>query len=468
MAELKKIEEFINRTRNEYLFDLNEIISIPSVESEPEDNMVFGKNVGLALECLLKMGEKYGFDCENVDYHCGKITLKSKNKKETPYKEGFENEVGVVGHIDVVPAEPSTWSCNPFVLTVRDGLLLGRGTEDDKGPLVAALYAMRYIKEEYKKDLPFDISIIAGCNEETGMKDLPYYLKKHRAPFFSVTPDASFPVCIGEKGIMTIYVTIPECLSKIESFTGGTVKNAVAGKAEAKLKDTYNMTAKENISTDGIKVTAVGITAHAAIPESGKNAIGLLAEYLLENINPEGKEKDALEFLKDSALDYKGKVFGIDCDDEPSGYLTCVAGVTTTEENSITQSFNIRLPVTKSWDNVIDKIQQFCNEKGYILKTFGNSKPYYIPADSKEIQLLLECYNEATGDNGKPYTIGGGTYAKIFPNTYVYGATQERYSTLLGVGKGGAHENDEYISEKEFEDCIRIFIKMFIAISEKM
>lgn len=468
MTELNRIEKFIERTRDEYLFDLKDIISIPSVESEPVGDMVFGKNVGLALECLLKMGEKYGFQCENVDYRCGRITLKSNSKKGIPYKEGFENEVGIVGHIDVVPAEPSTWSCEPFTLTVRDGLLLGRGTEDDKGPLIAALYAMRYIKEEYKKELPFDISIIAGCNEETGMKDLPYYLEKHKAPFFSVTPDASFPVCIGEKGIMTVYVTIPECLSKIESFTGGTVKNAVAGKAESMLKNGQALPETSDISINKNNATAVGITAHAAIPESGKNAIGILAKYLLENINPQGKEKEALEFLREAAFDYKGTVFGINCEDEHSGYLTCVAGVATTEGNSITQSFNIRLPVTKTWDTVIEKIQNFCNEKGYVLKTYGNSKPYYIPADSKEIQLLLNCYNEVTNDEGKPYTIGGGTYAKIFPNTYVYGATQAKYSSLLGAGKGGAHENDEYISQKEFEDCIKVFIKMFISISEKM
>ncbi len=465
MTEICKIDSFIEKVRDEYIKDLNDIISVPSVLSDAVGEKVFGENVAKALEVILSMGKKYGFECENIDYRCGKITLKTNNKKPTPYKEGYENEVGIVGHIDVVPAESATWSCNPFALTVKDGLLIGRGTEDDKGPLIAAMYAMRYIKEECKMDLPFDISIIAGCNEETGMKDLPYYLKKYNAPFFSVTPDASFPVCIGEKGISTFYITIPHCLTKIKSFTAGTVKNAVAGHAVAEFYQDVNLTEKENITVCGKKVSAEGVTAHAAIPESGVNAIGLLAEYLLDNADLSEKEKSAFEFLKNAAFDYKGEVLGINCSDEPSGYLTCVAGVTTTDGDSLTQSFNIRLPVTKSWDTVSEALNKFCKKNGFILKDTGNSKPYYRPADSKEVKMLLNCYREVTKDDSAPYTIGGGTYAKIFPNTYVFGAVQSKYSSILGAGKGGAHENDEYLSVKEFEDCIKIFVKMFLELS---
>lgn len=467
MTEIAKIEKFIEKIRDEYLADLSEIISVPSVESEPVGEKVFGENVAKALETLLKMGEKYGFECENVLYRCGKVTLKGENKKSTPYKEGFENEIGIVGHIDVVPAEAETWSCNPFSLTVKDGLLIGRGTEDDKGPLIAALYAMRYVKEEYKKPLPFDVSIIAGCNEESGMQDLPYYLKEHKAPFFSITPDANFPVCIGEKGITTVYITIPHCLSNVKSFTAGTVKNAVAGKAKAVLKEEISLPECENITISGTNVFAEGVTAHAAIPESGVNAIGLLSKYILENVSLTDEEKKAFTFLRDSAFDYKGEVLGIACEDEPSGYLTCVAGVTTTEDDSITQSFNIRLPVTKKWDDIFNAIEDFCNKNGFILTKKGQSMPYYKGADSKEIKTLLECYRAVTDDNTPPYTIGGGTYAKIFPNTYVFGAIQNKYSNLLGSGKGGAHENDEYLSVKEFEDCIKIFAKLIISMAEE-
>lgn len=468
MTEINKIQQFIEKIRDEYMEDLSDIISVPSVLSEQKGEWVFGENVAKALHVFIKMGEKYGFECENVDYRCGKISLKSKNKKSAPIKEGFENEIGVVGHIDVVPADESTWSCDPFSLTLRDGLLLGRGTEDDKGPLIAALYAMRYIKEEYGKELPFDISIIAGCNEETGMKDLPYYLQKHKAPFFSVTPDASFPVCIGEKGISTVYITIPHCLSTLKSFTAGTVKNAVAGKAKAEFFSKQDLKECENITICDNTVIAEGVTAHAAIPESGVNAIGLLSEYLLENATLSDKEKKAFEFLRSAAFDYKGEVLGIACDDEPSGYLTCVAGVTTTEEDSLTQSFNIRLPVTKDWDTIFSKIKEFCDKNGFLLTLTGSSKPYYRPADSKEVKTLLSCYREVTNDDTAPYTIGGGTYAKIFPNTYVFGGVQPKYSTLLGAGKGGAHENDEYISVKEFEDCIKIFVKLFISMAEEL
>src|SRR5699024_11049830 len=67
------------------------------------------------------------------------------------YAEIGEGEelFGVLGHVDVVPVgDLNNWDSDPFELTEKDGKLYGRGTTDDKGPLLASMYALKAILDE--------------------------------------------------------------------------------------------------------------------------------------------------------------------------------------------------------------------------------------------------------------------------------------------------------------------------------
>ncbi|MBQ7646126.1 MAG: Sapep family Mn(2+)-dependent dipeptidase [Clostridia bacterium] len=449
VKRLNDIDAFLKTVKEEYVSDLASLIAIRSVTEKTGGEHVFGEKCAEVLEKALEIGNKYGFETENCEYYCGSILFRQKGEKE----------VGIVGHLDVVP-EGNGWSYDPFRMTVENGLMIGRGTEDDKGPVVAGLYAMRYLKER-GIELPFSVRLIMGCNEEAGMEDLPHYVETRKTPDFSFTPDTSFPVCVGEKGIGTIEVTLCENASDIIDIKGGTVKNAVPDRAYAVVR--YSGQALEEkegivteISGDAVIITAFGETAHAAMPETGKNAIGMLCSYIIENgLAP--KDADALSFAAKSASEYYGSTLGIDCSDKESGYLTCVGSLIRYEEGKIIQTFNIRLPVTKTWENAISRFDALTKE-GRQVKWLSRSEPYYISPDKKEIQCLLRSCEDVVGEKMEPYTMGGGTYARHFPNTVAFGATIYKYRNELGEGRGHAHDRDEYLSVAEFESAVKIFV----------
>ena len=74
-----------------------------------------------------------GFRTKNIDGYCGYIE----------FGEG-EDLVGIIGHLDVVPTDEG-WTYPPFSGTIFDNKIYGRGAIDDKGPVIASLYAMKSI-----------------------------------------------------------------------------------------------------------------------------------------------------------------------------------------------------------------------------------------------------------------------------------------------------------------------------------
>ncbi len=455
---LKEAEKYIVSKRAEYEQDLASLIEIESVGADPCGEFVFGKGSAAAIDKALEIGKGYGFATENHDYYCASIIYGDS-----------EEELGIVAHVDVVPAGDG-WTYPPYRLTVENGMLIGRGTEDDKGPAVAALYALRFFKDKGIK-LPFSLRLLLGGDEERGMSDLPHFLESHKAPFFSFTPDSEFPVCCGEKGIGKANVRFENVLCKLESISGGTVTNAVAGKAQAVVKDINgSLPEREGISVDyengKATITATGKTAHAATPHDGVNAIAVLASYLLENISFEGKEKQMLMFLNDTCGDFLGKKLGIAAYDPLMLELTCVGGLLKSEAGNVTQNFNIRFPIPGTWGDITASIEKTAAEYGGILVGESHSEGYRFSPEKPEIAALTEACELVTGEESKPYTMGGGTYARSFPNTVAFGSTLAKHRGMLGEGRGKAHDRDEYLSVAEFEASVKIFILSIMNIAK--
>ncbi len=456
-ALLKELDSYINEKRQEYIADLAKLIEIDSVGANAEGDFPFGKGSAAAIDKALEIGAGYGFKTENHDYYCASIIYGNEEK-----------ELGMIAHMDVVPAGDG-WSYPPYKLTVENNLLIGRGTEDDKGPAIASLYAMRFLKDT-GRTLPFSIRLLLGGDEERGMNDLPYFLKSHKAPFFSFTPDSTFPVCTGEKGIGKANFALGAKLENIVEMSGGTVTNAVAGKATAILKGTKAMPDAENISVEYKEattvITATGKTAHAATPEAGVNAIAMLAAYLMDNATLTEDEKKAMAFLADCCGDYLGNNLGIACETELMKYLTCVGGLLKTENGALVQNFNIRYPVSGSWDSLMEKASTNAAKYGAVLVDHRHEDGYCFDPQKPEIQALTNSCELVTGKECKPFTMGGGTYARSFPNTVAFGSTLDEYRGLLGEGRGHAHDRDEYLSMEELEMSIKIFVLALLDIAE--
>ena len=204
--------------------------------------------------------------------------------------------------------------------------LLGRGVSDDKGPMIVTLYALKFLKEQGYQ-LRYPIRAIVGDNEETHMNDVKYYLENYPAPVFCFTPDAEFPVCNGEKGHFGGKIVSPVCNGVICDFEGGVANNAVPDRASAlvktdirKLKNAPNITLEPE--GDGVRVRGWGKSGHAAMPEGTVNAIGLVADYLLDNGLCNDAERAYLEALRKLHSSTAGTGLGIDCADGPFGPLS--------------------------------------------------------------------------------------------------------------------------------------------------
>ena len=452
-----ELDAFLGRPeiKESMVRDLARIVAIPSVKGEPGEGHPFGDECARALDEALEMGREYGFETENHDYYCGSIIYGDS-----------EQEMGIVVHLDVVPAGDG-WDADPFMLR-RDGdMLIGRGTDDDKGPFITALYTLRFLRETGKK-LPFSVRIILGCDEESGCSDLEHFASVRKIPFFSFTPDSEYPVGIGEKGMYGFDVVL-DC-GGIE-LSGGSAPNAVAASASAKLRfpvdaSTLPYDDRITVETDSTSavITAEGISAHAAMPENGANAIGILCSYL---ISAGLSDSPSVKFLAESCTDYLGKAFGIDCADDKFGPLTCIGSMVGTKDGKTVQNYNVRYPISADINAMRAVIAEKAAALGGSVENESISEGYYKDPDSDEIKALTEACEAVLDIPCVPYTMGGGSYARHMRDTVVFGAGIPSMRGLRGEGKGGPHENEEYFTVTELESGVRIFALSVLNIARK-
>ena len=165
-----EIKKYIEDNKSEIIDSLAQLISYKSVSVETNNpEMPFGEECKKALDYTLDLADKMGFRTKNIDGYCGYVE----------FGEG-EELVGIVGHLDVVPADINDgWTVDPFMVDIRDGKIFGRGSIDDKGPVIASLYAMKYIADNMK--INKRVRLILGLNEEKGWKCINHYKEVEEA-----------------------------------------------------------------------------------------------------------------------------------------------------------------------------------------------------------------------------------------------------------------------------------------------
>ena len=305
----QKIDAYIAENKEQLLQDIAALVAIDSVEGTPEEGAPFGAGPRAALDKTLELAAGMGFATRNCENYIGYAELAGADP---------EKYLATICHVDVVPVG-NGWTADPFKMRIQDGWLLGRGVADDKGPMIVTLYALKFLKEQGYQ-LRYPIRAIVGDNEETHMNDVKYYLENYPAPVFCFTPDAEFPVCNGEKGHFGGKIVSPVCNGVIAEFEGGVANNAVPDRASAlvktdirKLKNAPNITLEPE--GDGVRVRGWGKSGHAAMPEGTVNAIGLVADYLLDNGLCNDAERAYLEALHKLHSSTAGTGLGIDCAD---------------------------------------------------------------------------------------------------------------------------------------------------------
>lgn len=331
----KTIDNYLTEHEHEMIQALSAAIAVPSVKdpATASSRAPFGREVGRALELMLRTAEARQFTTENMENYVGRVRW-----------GGDGIQYAVLTHVDVVP-EGTGWTVPPFAGTVKDGRLYGRGSTDDKGPGVASIFALaaaRAALQAQHIEPRNSIMLLFGTDEESGWGDFDYYFKKYGVPEAGFSPDAEFPIVNGEKGILNLQLvghgTRGGILRRLE---GGTRSNVVPEHAEAllvadreklqRLKGLIERLPREDFSVNttldesGLAVAVEGAAAHASTPEKGRNAIGKLLEVLdavhcLE-------DDQSLQFLaRDIGTEWTGHRIGVDFADEISGPLTLNLG----------------------------------------------------------------------------------------------------------------------------------------------
>ena len=461
------IDAFVERVWPEVIEDIAELVSYKSVEDleHAEENAPWGPGPREALDEALCIADRVGLTAHDCEGYLGYADLPGRSEKQ----------IATIAHVDVVPEGPG-WHTNPYEMVQREGWLLGRGVIDDKGPAVLSLHAARFFAErveETGEQLPYTLRVLLGANEETNMGDVEWYLEHYDEPAFLFTPDAEFPVCCGEKGLYgATFCSEPisgeVAGARIVSIEGGTATNAVPGLASA----TVRAAASELVSAEGIdiedagtdgagtplaRLMAHGIGGHASLPAGTKNAIGMLCAYLLEQGICSEAERRFLELEAVIHASTDGSSMGIDATDDIFEPLTCIGGtIALTAEGRIEQTVDARFPKSTTGDAITERLGALAAEYGCALKPGRAVVPFYVDPSSPEIQTLVRCYNEYTGRDTKPFTIGGGTYARHFKNAASFGPEEPTLETPAWVGQ--MHGPDEGASEEQLKLSLKIYI----------
>ena len=458
------LNDYIKTNKAEMIQKLQELIQIPSVYSESKNPLMpFGENANKALEYMLDLGKQLGFRTKNIDGYCGYIE----------FGEGKEM-LGIIGHLDVVPSGDN-WTYPPFSASIFDNKIYGRGAIDDKGPVIASLYAMKYVFDHCKVNKR--VRLILGLNEENDWKCIDYYKAHEEAPTIGFSPDADFPCIYAEKSILTPYlsmdystqnvpITIQEidcnhnAINVVPKICSTILKIDATLDMDVLIKNIKQIIEKYGfeidiykINDEEVKLTSHGIGAHAAHPDLGINAISRLIIVLDEVFKTYDIFIALFDFFtKYIYTDYDGKRLGINDKDE-SGSLTLNVGNMTLENNILKIGFNLRIPIHTSIEHIENIFLECLSDyKNITYKKVGSKPALYIPKDNYLVKTLCDIYNEEANSYLEPIAIGGATYARAFDNCISFGAN-------LPGQKDMCHQTDEFISIENLLFACKVYAK---------
>lgn len=427
-----EIEDYIDTHRDEMIEDICTLCRINSEKMPYVEGKPFGEGAYQALQAALDMAEGYGFSITNYDNYVGTADLNDKDR-----------QLDILAHLDVVPAGEGWTVTAPFSPVVKEGSIYGRGTADDKGPAVAALYAMRAVKD-LGIPLRKNVRLILGTDEECGSSDIKHYYGREEEAPMTISPDSEFPVTNTEKGRLEGHfnASFPpsQALPRLVKLEAGIKANVVPGKAKAAVEGLEGKGLEEMAEAvekeTGIsftfrktgsvmEVTAQGAGAHASTPQEGKNALTGLLVFLTRLPLAECAQLSCVRSLLTLFPhgDTCGKAVGIAMEDELSGPLTLAFSMLTVEEDSLKGVFDSRCPVCSNEDNVLKVVKKAMGEVGITLENDSMIPPHHVDGESHFIKTLLSVYEEYTGLEGSCQATGGGTYVHNLKNGVAYGAS---------------------------------------------
>jgi len=314
-------------------------------------------NEYLAAEIVESFLKKYDIDSKTFEAAPGRTNLLAKVGNGTP-------TVFLPVHTDVVPAG-NGWSTNPFEPVIKDGCLYGRGSADNKGPLVSVLLLAAFLKN-FENTFKGSVLVGAVADEECGSELGVSYL-------------------LDEGVIKADYAIVPD--------TGSSIYSASIGE-----KGMFRL-----------KVKFFGEQAHASTPEEGLNAI-FAGNIFLNKIQSLFKEKtgyygeDGDSIFSPSTINI-GKISGGTAYNIVPNECEIFIDVRYTPKTTKEEVIKI---IRQLADEV--KKENFCLD--FNLKTEINMMPFVLPEDIPLITSIKKAVMELKGKEISYFGMSGTTVCK--------------------------------------------------------
>lgn len=462
----EKVLEYENQMND----DLKGLLSIESVrdDSKASEDAPVGPGPRQALDYMYELAERDGFSTHDVDHIAGRIEA----------GQG-EDVLGILCHVDVVPAGDG-WDSDPFDPVVTDDAIIARGTLDDKGPTIAAYYAVK-ILNDMNVDWKKRIHMIIGTDEESDWKCTDRYFQTEEMPTLGFAPDAEFPAIHGEKGITTfdliqdqINEDVDEPDYELLNFESGQRYNMVPDHAEARVLVKENMTdviqnfeyfveqnelqGESTVDSGILILTVEGKAVHGMDPSLGVNA-GLYLLKFLSSLNLDKSAKDFVEFNNRYLFDsHFGEKMGMKFHTDVMGDVTTNIGIIKYDNKEAgIYGVNLRYPQGFEFEEAVERFTNEIKDIGFSLELGKVQKPHYVDKDDPFVEKLVKAYRNQTGDMTEPYTIGGGTYARNLDKGVAFGAMFEDTEDLM-------HQKNEYMTKKQLINATSIYLEAIYAL----
>lgn len=462
----EKVLEYENQMND----DLKGLLSIESVrdDSKASEDAPVGPGPRQALDYMYELAERDGFSTHDVDHIAGRIEA----------GQG-EDVLGILCHVDVVPAGDG-WDSDPFDPVVTDDAIIARGTLDDKGPTIAAYYAVK-ILNDMNVDWKKRIHMIIGTDEESDWKCTDRYFQTEEMPTLGFAPDAEFPAIHGEKGITTFDLIQDQINEEVDepdyellNFESGQRYNMVPDHAEARVLVKENMTdviqnfeyfveqnelqGESTVDSGILILTVEGKAVHGMDPSLGVNA-GLYLLKFLSSLNLDKSAKDFVEFNNRYLFDsHFGEKMGMKFHTDVMGDVTTNIGIIKYDNKEAGRyGVNLRYPQGFEFEEAVERFTNEIKDIGFSLELGKVQKPHYVDKDDPFVEKLVKAYRNQTGDMTEPYTIGGGTYARNLDKGVAFGAMFEDTEDLM-------HQKNEYMTKKQLINATSIYLEAIYAL----
>ena len=445
--------------------DLQTLVSFRTFATEGQENW-YAPEFERQREWLRKRAEEMGLKFKSYDGRVDEITL-----------TGPKPILAVLTHGDVQDVQGQQWSSPPWEAKIVDGRIIGRGTEDDKGPIVAALYSLAVLRDTgWPRNS--NIRLLIANGEESSWAEIPYYLERAPMPDRTIGIDAAYPVTYAQKGYGVVTfraqpVAKPRAGTwQVTRITGGSCMSIIPERGEALVKATGDRKAalaelsrlaatwaqahppaKLTVAAEGslLKITAEGRGGHSSEPASGHNALGDLTAFLA-TLDPRLDAWGALAAFVGTSVgtETDGKALGIAHADEEMGALTSSLSFVLDEKGTPVARVNIRVPrgiaKEKITQEITSRAEAFTKRTGAAItsEVAMSSEPHYAPPEGPLVSTLLATWEEVTGAPGRPIAIGGGTQARLFQGGVDFGPA-------LGMDHYRGHGTDEYLTVDELK-----------------